>query len=39
VVGQVESLVGCSSPLGVEWGFAARIGVVVAHIVVGPAKG
>jgi hypothetical protein len=35
----VVSLVGCSSHLGVEWGSAARLGGVVARIVVGPAKG
>jgi hypothetical protein len=39
VVGQDASPVGCSSPLGVEWGFAARLGVVVAHIVVEPTEG
>jgi hypothetical protein len=39
VVGQGASLVGCSSPLDVVWGFATRSGVGAAHIVVGPAGG
>jgi hypothetical protein len=38
-VGSVAYPIGCSSPLGVEWSFVARLGVVAAHIVVGPAKG
>jgi hypothetical protein len=39
MVGKVACPVGCSSLLGVEWGSIARLGVVVAHIVVGPAEG
>jgi hypothetical protein len=35
VVGQVSSLVGCSSPLHVLWGFATRLGLGATHIVVG----
>ena len=39
MVGLDASPIGCSSPLGVEWSFVARSGVVAAHIFVGPAKG
>jgi hypothetical protein len=41
MVGLDASLVGCSLPLGVVWGFITQLGGggVVAHIVVGPAEG
>jgi hypothetical protein len=39
VVGQGASLVGCSSPLDVVWGFATCSGVGAAHIFVGPVGG
>jgi hypothetical protein len=31
--------IGCSSHLGVEWDSVARLGGVVARIVVGPVEG
>ena len=39
MVGHGASLVGCSSPLDLVWGFATRLGVGAAHIVVGPTRG
>jgi hypothetical protein len=39
VVGQGASLVGCSSPLDVVWGFATWPRLGASHIVVGPAGG
>ena len=39
MVGQGVSLIGCSSPLDVVWGFAKKPEVVVANTVVGPAEG
>jgi hypothetical protein len=39
VVGKDVYLVDYSSHLGVELGFVTRVGVIVANIVVGPAKG
>jgi hypothetical protein len=39
VVGKVASLIGCSSPLDVVWGFSTRPKVGAANIVVGPAGG
>ena len=38
-MGWAVSLVECSSHLGVEWGSVARLGGVVARIIVGPAEG
>ena len=39
VVGQGASLVGCSSPLDVVWGFATWPGVGATHITVGSSEG
>jgi hypothetical protein len=38
VVGWAACPFGCSSLLGVEWSSAARLGVVVARIIVGAAE-